>query len=474
MSKILYASCILLSGVSAHHVMAAEDGESPALFIDPQPKVQTLQSVLNWTYLNNPVLQAARAELRSVQEQLPLAYSSWLPNVNASAGITKTNIESEPSGGIFGSTTGSTEKNLGVSLDQSIYRGGRTFSEVKAARYVIGAQTARVIQTEQAQLSAAAESYMNVFRDRSVLELAQNNSDVIARQLEATRERFEVGELTKTDVSQAEARLANAQAQIITAKGDLRASEATFEQIIGFKPEKLEYPYSDFALPENLDDAIEKARLNNPSVLSAKNAHRAAEEDIDSVFGELLPEIGLSGAVQRAYDPSPGNLTEQTSKSIGISASMPLYEGGAVRSRVRSAKHTANQRFIEITSQERDIKQSVIQAWETLKTAEAEITAREAQIKASSIAQEGVRAEAEFGSRTVLDTLDADQEFLDANVALVTARRNKVVAEYTLLATLGDLRPDRLGFEADTRNYQKDLDKTKTNFFNMDVDRLGQ
>ena len=448
-----------------------------AIDIDPHPlselsetKVQTLQSVLNWTYINNPTILAARAELKSIQEQLPQAYSNWLPSINTSAGITATDVDTEPDS----SADGSTQRDVALSLDQSLFRGGRTFAEIRAARHVIAGQKASLVGLEQDILADATRGYMNVFRDRSLLQLAQNNKEVIEKQLEATRDRFEVGELTRTDVSQAEARFANAQAEIITAEGDLRTSEAIFEQIIGFAPNMLEYPYQQPDLPATLDIAFERAENASPDILFSMNIHRAAEEDIDNVFGELLPQIGVSGQVSRSFDPSPGTFSEQTSSSIGISASLPLYSGGAVRSRVRSAKNIANQRFIEIFEQKRAVRQDVVAAWEEYQSAKAEIVAREAQIKASEVAREGVKAEAEFGARTVLDTLDADQEFLDANVALVSAQRNKVVAEYELLAILGDLTPESLSFSQDYYDYDAYLHEVKWNLFDMDVDRLGQ
>ncbi len=471
--RLLTVSLLLSTALFGSVSYAQEKETTPASQEQNKERVQTLQSVLAWTYLNNPTLQAARTNLKSVQEQLPQAYANWLPNIEANAGISDGDFDSKPDG-TFGSGSGSTEKNIGVSFEQSLYRGGRSFAQTKVARAVIMAQTAEVLRTEQDLMRAAAQAYMDVFRDRSLLELAQNNQDVISKQLEATQDRFEVGELTKTDVSQAQARLASASADIITAKGNLRASEAVFEQIIGFRPERLEYPYDDLGLPSDLDEALFIADSQSPAIAASIHAHRAAEEDINNVFGALLPQVGISGNIARAYDPNPGILDRQTSRNIGISASIPLYQGGATRSKIRSAKHTANERYIQILEQRKAIKQSAVQAWEAFQSASAEAEARKAQIKASAIAQEGVRAEAEFGSRTVLDTLDADQEFLDANVALVTAQRNKIVAEYQLLAILGDLTPQKLGFEKDSYDYHAYLNDLKWRLFDMDVDRLGK
>ncbi|MCB1652355.1 MAG: TolC family outer membrane protein [Alphaproteobacteria bacterium] len=434
-------------------------------------KTQTLQSVLALTYLNNPSLMAARSQLRAVQENLPQALSGWLPSVTADAAVTASNSDQSA----FSSQESNTvTKDIGLSVNQNIYRGGSTFAQVRAAKHAIKAAAARLIAMEQDVLLQTATVYMDVVRARALLELANNNKEVIARQSEATQDRFTVGELTKTDVEQANARLADAQAQIITARGNLRASEALFEQLTGFRPEALETPYPEYALPETLDVATQSAESKNPYVMAAISEQKAAEEDVESVFGELLPQISLSANWDRSYDPAPGLIDQQTSKSIGVSASIPLYQSGAVRSRVRQAKHVANQRFMDIVGAKRQARQMAVQSWEELLAARAEIEARKAQVEASEIAKEGVNAEAEFGSRTVLDALDADQEYLDAQTALVTAQRNETVAQVQLLSVLGQLTPDTLGFVQEAAAVGVGLEDFKWQLFNINVDRLGE
>lgn len=460
--------CALGLGVAAIGISLAfaEEGDEQ-LTQDAKP-VMEMQSALRHAYIHNPSLMAARSEFRGTQELLPQAHAGFKPTIGSTATVNKTEL----AGSNFPGAAGSTSKDVGLSLDQPLFRGGRTFAETSAAEYTIKAQAAILQSAEQSVLLSAATSYMDVLRDQALLDLGVNNRDVITKQLEATQDRFDVGELTITDVSQAKARLARADSDVITARGNLDSSGALFEEVVGMAPVLLEEPELDLALPETLDEATAVAEENNPRVLSAVHAHKAAEDDIDNVYGELLPEIGFFASWNRTFDPQPGIVDRQTTKSVGLSATLPLYQAGATRSRVRQAKHSANSRYMDILDVKRQVRQEVVSAWAALQTAKSEIRSREAQVEASRLAQEGVKAEAEFGSRTVLDTLDADQEFLDAQVSLVTARRNQVVAKFTLLQTLGLLSAQTLGFQEGGADYQPDLDKLKFKIFDMDVDRL--
>ena len=429
-----------------------------------------LRAALAHTYINNPTIQAARAEYRSVQERLPQARSGWKPTVGASGNVTNTDL-SQSDGGSDDNTT---SRNVALSLEQPIYRGGSTFAEVAAAKAVISAQWATLVQTEQNILLAAATAYMDTLRDQAVLELSINNRDVLKKQLEAAQDRFDVGELTKTDTSQAKARHARAESEVITARGDVRTSNAVFEEVIGDLPQNLLDPdMSKFIVPQSLDEALLAAEDKNPQLLAVRFAHQAAEKDVDDVFGELLPAVRFVSEWNKTFDPSPGLYDNQTTRTVGLTASIPLYQAGSTRSRVRQAKYTANQRYIEIVEAKRDVKQKVIAAWEDLSTAEAEIKSRVAEVQAAATANEGVKAENEFGSRTVLDALDAEQEYLDAQVSLVIAERNRVVATFELLALLSALTPETLGFDRGEFSYRPEHTGWEFDLFDVDVDRIG-
>ncbi len=456
---------IALPGYAAQDTVAV-----PAMAAVEQGQNRAFVDALQAAYINNPSLRSARAELRAVQEQLPQALSGWMPSVAAETSIQSNNISAHPASAV----SGTTEKRIGVSLNQPLFRGGRTSAETRAARHTIKSQIATLIAREQSILLQTVTAYMDVVQHRALLELSQNNRKVIARQQEATTDRFEVGELSKTDVQQAAARLAGADAQVITANGALRNSEAIFEQLVGFAPKGLGTPDIALTLPLSLDESMQEAERHNPDVIASISAQRAAEEDTQGVFATLLPQVALSASVNKSFDPSSGLADRQTNKAIGISASIPLFSAGNTRSRVRQAKHVANQRFLDIRNTKRAARQLATKSWEDLLTARAEIKARKAQAESSAIAREGVEAEAAFGSRTVLDTLDADQELLDAQVALVTAERNKIVAEFSLLSVLGRLTPEQLGFSDKARVYESDLNSFKWDILKMDVDRVTE
>ncbi len=436
--------------------------------IDFAPAALSLQDAVDYTFTNNPRLKAARSEVLATQERLPQALAGWKPTVRAEASVSKAEIE----GSNFGGGYGSTAKDGQLLLDQPLYRGGRTLAGIKVAKNIITAQRALLESTEQEVLLNAVTVYMDILRDQAVLDLAQNDADVLRQQLEATRTRFEFGELTKTDVAQAEARLARAESTIIQAKGNLKVSEAAFLNIVGQQPTKLIPPELELPIPQTIEEAFVIADTSNPRTIAAQSTHQAAKNDVENIFGELLPEVGFFGSWNRTYDPQPGILDEQTTQTVGISASVPLYEAGGTRSRIRAAKNVTNQRYMEIIETKRQVRQEITQSWENLQTAHAAIVAREAQAEAAALAEEGTKKEAEFGSRTILDMLDAQQEHLDARVALVTAQRDETVARFSLLKSIGTLTPQTLGLQTKTINYDKHLDEIQRKIFDTDVDRL--
>ena len=427
---------------------------------------QSLESVLRWAYDNNPSIRAARQELYGTQENLPQAQAGWKPTAEATANVTKTWLDGS------GQPDGSTEKGIGASISQPLYRGGRTVASTDSAENLILAQRAFLKATEQDVLLSVITSYMNVLRDQALYDLSVNNREVIARQLEASRARFDVGDVTRTDVSQSEARLAQAEAGVTNAIGQLRSSLAVYEQVVGMPAGRLVYPQVNVDLPATRDAAITLAESDNPSVQAAEFLRNSAERDIDRVFGELLPEVGLFASWNRAYDPSPGLYDETTSQAVGIQAVFPLYEAGATRSRVRQAKHVESQRLMQITEARRLARQQAVSNWEDLAASRAAITSRQAQVEASRIARDGVKQEAELGSRTILDALDAGQEYLDAQTALVTAQRDDVVAEFSLASTLGMLTPVTLGFPELDRmaGYDAHLEDITGRIFSMDTE----
>lgn len=428
----------------------------------------SIAQAMRLAYLNNPSLNSGRADLLATQEELPQAQAGWKPIVTADADVTNTDSDSGAS------NDNNTSKGIGLTLTQPIYRGGRTTAQSSSARNLIAARSDLLRAQEQDVFLSAVTAYVDVLRDRALVELQQQNQELQGKQLKATRDRFEVGELTKTDVSQSDARLAEAESNVIDARGNLSSSRAVFEQVVGVPADDLVPPNLTLEIPGSLEDAILQAEENSPLVKASINSHRSSEDDVDSTFGELLPEVGFFAGIDRTYDPPSGLSDDRTDRNIGIEASVPLYEAGAVRSRVRQAKYIANSRYLDILEAKREARESTVRSWEDLQAARAVIRSRQAQVIASRIAQEGVKQEAEFGARSILDSLDADQELLDAEVALVVARRDEVVAQFSLLASLGVLTPEALGFGTETINLDERLDDTERKIFDMGVDRVGQ
>jgi TolC family type I secretion outer membrane protein len=289
---------------------------------------QSLTDVLATTYSTNPELMAGRAELRATNELVPQALSGWRPTIAGTASIGRTWIDSE-----VGSDA-TNPRTVGLSLSQPVYRGGRTVSATREAENLVLAQRARLVGVEQEVLLDAAAAYMDVVRDAAVLELNVNNQQVLTRQLEAAQDRFEVGEITRTDVAQSEARLAGANAGRIAAEGDLTESRARFVQVVGEAPGTLETPPILATLPGSLEEAIEVAVNANPNVVAADYVERAARDGVDVVFGELLPSIALQGDVEYGEEQSTF-ADDRTTATVEAQVGAALSGGRGLLARAR-------------------------------------------------------------------------------------------------------------------------------------------
>ena len=294
----------------------------------------------------------------------------------------------------------------------------------------------------------ATTAYADVYRDQAVLELTIRNEQRLARQLEATRDRFHVGEVTRTDVSQAEARLARGTSDRIGAEGDLAASRAVFRNVIGIAPAVLPRPPLPRALPASLAEADSIAIGNNPDVTTAEFQERSALDSVDQVRGELLPTLSLIGRVRRDQDVSRRDSRFDSAEAL-VSLNVPLYEAGTVYSRLRERRQLVTEQRRLLDQSQRDAVENATRSWNALETAGAEIGSFTKQVEANQIALEGVEKEAEVGARTVLDILDAQQELLNAQVSLVRAERDQVVAAFQLKAALGVLTARQLDLPVD-------------------------
>ncbi|HSK38355.1 MAG TPA: TolC family outer membrane protein [Arenibaculum sp.] len=416
-------------------------GLATLLYVAPAAG-QSLEDALAQAYMGNPTLEAQRAQLRATDELVPQALSGYRPNAEISAEYGIESTESRTQTGTVDRTTHPAAAALSVT--QPLYRGGRTVAATERAESLVQAQRAALLSAEQEILLDAVVAYLDVVRDQAVVELNVNNVQVLQRQLDAFRDRFSVGEITRTDVSQAEARLARSLADRIQAEGLLQASRAVFTRVVGSSPGELDAPTPEFQLPGSLDETVTLAQENNPSVVASQYSEQAALGAVDQVRGELLPEIGVQGALSRSWEPQ-SSVSRADGASITAQVRIPLYQAGVVSARVREAKHTAGQRRIEIEETRRQVREAAIRAWEALTTARAAIRSRQSQVDAAEIALEGVRQEAVVGARTTLDVLDAEQELLDARVELVRSQRDETAAAFQVLAAIGQLTARQLG-----------------------------
>ncbi|MGD1876233.1 MAG: TolC family outer membrane protein [Kiloniellaceae bacterium] len=446
----------LLAGVLA--VIAGGAGSLPAA-------AQSLDDALILTYQSNPTLSAARAELRAVNERVPQALSNWRPSVELRGSAGKAYVDGiRPSD----DNEGSSPATADLTVTQPLYRGGRTIAGTERAENEVLAQRARLASTEQTVLLNAVVAYADVWRDQSVLELNINNEQVLSRQLEATQDRFDVGELTRTDVAQSESRLSSATADRIGAEGNLTSSRAIFENVVGSYPGRLIQPPLPGDLPGTQDAVVEAAAAANPSVLATTFDELAAQRSVREVEGELLPRVELQGSVGYQHENS-SRYSENRNAEILAVVTVPLYQQGSVSSRVRESKQVASQRRLLVREALRQAREDAISGWESLLTARAQIAALQQSGRANEIALEGVRQENAVGARTVLDVLDAEQELLDAQVSLVSAQRDEIVATYQVLTAIGRMTAADLRLNTVVYQPESDYSAVRDTWFDLDA-----
>ncbi len=432
---------------------------------------QTLEQALASAYLGNPTLLAKRAGLRATDEGVPQAISGWRPSLTASgsSGISSNWLSTR--------TTNMSHENsphsATLTLSQSLYSGGSTIAAIESAENAVFAGRAELRGVEQQVLLDAVKAYVDVFRSQAVLELRKNNEQVLKRQLEATSDRFQVGEITRTDVNQAEARLAKATADRIQAEGDLVSARATYRNVIGEVPGSLDPPNMELNLPTNADESIKLAVAQNPDVVSAEFDELASKNAVSKIKAELLPSVSLSGTASRSLNAS-SEKTQLDSYTAKLTLSVPLYQSGSVFSRLRSARQTASQRRREIDKARRDATETATRAWETLQTSRARIASFKSQINASQVALEGVQREASVGSRTVLDVLDAEQELLDAKVSIVGAQRDEIVAKFELKSAIGEMTATQLALPVTAYDSLKHYNDVRLKLFGGGIEGIDK
>jgi TolC family type I secretion outer membrane protein len=404
-----------------------------ALTLPVSAETFTLNEALGVTYETNPQLEAARAGLRATDENVATANSNFRPSMSLGASY---GYEKIPP--FLGGSPTSEPLSGQLSVNQTVLNYS-DIAQISKAKSQVKAGRAQLVSTEESVLLAAVTAYMNVVRDEATVKLRQNNVAVLQKQRDATQEQFKVGELTRTDVAQSQARLAGAQADLINAEGLLAISRANFEHQIGRPAETLENEPALPVIPKEQQAAIEMALKLNPDLLAARQNVKAADHQVEVALGALMPNVTVNGQYQYAQNnPSYGPFTIHALTVLG-NLNVPIYQGGAEDAAVRQAKELRSQAQMNAADTERQVLYSARAAWQAYTSIVATIASNQAQVDANKVAYQGVKLEQQVGARTILDVLNAEQELLNSQVSLVTSKRDAAVAAYQLLSAVGTL-----------------------------------
>jgi outer membrane protein len=424
-----------------------------------QASAQTMPSALIQAYQNNPQLNAQRAQVRITDEAVPQALSGYRPQVSvtASAGQSFTSTTTRSTDVLPGTnrsvfvgpetiTSGDfTPYSVGATATQTLFNGFQTANRTRLAEGQVSAAREALRVLEQQVLLSAATVYMDLLRDAAIAEVQRSNVTVLQETLRQTQDRFNVGEVTRTDVAQSESQLAAGQFQLLTAESNLTTSRANFRRVIGTEAGRLTpAPPVDRFAPRTLVASLQVGLEQNPNVTSAMYGIDVAHLQVKVNEGALFPTVTLNAQAQWAVNPTIQQ-AEQTSWSINSQVVVPIYQGGAEYSLIRQSKETLAQQRLNLEQVRDQIRQQIAQAWGVVTATKAQIESAQAQVRFSEVALNGVREEARVGQRTTLDVLNAQQTLVNARVTLVTAQRDRVVASYSLLAAIGILAPEVLG-----------------------------
>jgi outer membrane protein len=424
-------------------------------------RADTLEGSLIQAYRNNPTLNAQRAAARATDEALAIALGGYRPRVTGNASVAQQHLEVlARTGPTSQCVTTGTAPNCGdevvqiygITATQNLFNGFQTGNRTRQAESQVSSARELLRTTEQTVLLAAATAYMNLLRDAALLELQRSNVNVLEATLRQTRDRFAVGEVTRTDVAQAESRLAAGRSALLTAESNYITSRAQYRQVIGVEAGKLASATPvDRLSPGTLPGALARGTTEHPTITTATYAVDAAVFQVKIAEGALYPTLNLQGNLQKTLG-SANNLTTASTLvgSATLALTVPIYQGGGEYATIRQAKETLGQRRLDLDTARDQVQSNVTQAWGQLQAAKAQIASTTAQVAAAEIALNGVREEARVGQRTTLDVLNAQQDLVTARSALVTAQRDRVVASYAVLAAVGSLSPQVLGLRIQT------------------------
>lgn len=421
-----------------------------AVMLMPAASAQTLVDALNRAYETNPSLEASRLGVEAADEGFAQVRAGRLPSLDltSSYGLRRSwSLQPGFFGGATSNAINTDPQSLGVQAVQPIITGGRVAGQSQIAAAAAGAAREGLRSTEHSILVQVITAYVDVLRDQRALEIRRTNVERLTQQRAAAQDRFEVGEITRTDVAQAEARLAGASAQLAGAEAALASSTAQYAGLVGMEPVGLTTPPAPPPLPETLEQAIERALLINPDYLEAKAGERQAQGQVQVERSSLMPQLSIVARYDRGIDLNQRN-TESESGSAVAQIAIPLFEGGFARSRTRQARVNLERSTARSEEVRRAVVRAVTSSWNDYQATERVISASREQVRAADLALDGVIQEQQVGLRTTLDVLDAQQEAAEAQLALVRAERDAYVAAHLVLQAVGELRPQDLGINA--------------------------
>lgn len=459
----------------AHLTMAVCLAGGP-FFAAPIARAESLPEALGAAYAYNPRLDAQRAFLRARDEDVPIAMSGYRPRVGVNGDYGVRSRHTRPVGtpgglgGGLGAGDGVTQPaGWSVFGEQNIFRGFRTYNAVNRAEADVRAEREIYRDVERQVLLDAVTAYMDVVRDIEVVRLAENNVNVLSRELKATQDRFSVGEVTRTDVAQAEARRADAVSALDAARANLRTSRGAFLQVVGNDPNDLFDPGPpDQFLPGSLEEAINVSNNENPLVVASLYREQAAGYRVKEIRGELLPTVTLEGGYTQRFNEGRFTDKSETTEVLGRLA-IPLYQGGEVSARVRQAKHDQVGFLQQVEQIRTEQAQAVVAAWAQLEAARAQLESNKVSVESNRVALEGVREEEKVGQRTILDVLNAEQEYVSSQVDLERTKRDLVVAGYAVLSAMGRLDAAWIGVAAYVYDPQVHYHDVRRKWFGLSI-----
>jgi outer membrane protein len=433
----------------------------------------TLFGAMEKAYVTNPTLNAARAGQRATDELVPQALSGWRPTVVVQGDVTSESVVANqpvlPGDDSRKLVHDRTESgSLAIVLSQPVFQGFRTTESTKAAEAQVDAGRQGLLETEQQVLFNVVQAYMDVYAGRQLVVLRKQDVAALEAQVRASNERFAVGEITRTDVAQSEARLAESRSALVETQTRLAEAVAFYIQMVGNEPGKLNYPKVS-KLPKSLSAALDVAGEINPRLLAQAFVEVAANSNIGVARSGLLPSAGLEAQALTADTDFGQDKTGIRSASVSAVVSVPLYEAGLVYSQVREAKQRASQSRIQLIEIARDVRRAVAASWNAYVGLGQIIKNTRTQVRAAQLALEGVQQEYQAGTRTTLDVLDAQRELVQAQVLQVNAEKSRVVAGYQLLAAIGRLTAKDVGLNVPVYDPEANYLRVRNKLIGTDV-----